>query len=253
MFAPLGLSYLLTLLASLAVSLTVTPVLASFLLPRAKFLGHAHDPFLLRWLKRLDERLLHVTLRHAWAVLAATAVLATLSVAAVALMGGEFMPPFNEGSLTIGATAPPATSLQESNRVGVLSEDMLRQVPEVTHTSRRTGRAELDEHAENVNFSEIDVGLVEHERPKPGAFYAYLRDPGAAPAGHRQGGAAARRSAGRCPHATLASARRGLQHRPADLAPAGSHHVRHPRPDRREDIWARPGCAAGQSCATFRH
>jgi CzcA family heavy metal efflux pump len=175
MFAPLGLSYLLTLLASLVVSLTVTPVLASFLLPRARFLEHAHDPFVLRWLKRLDERVLRVTLRHAGVVLAVTAILATLSVAAVAFMGGEFMPPFNEGTLTIGATAPPATSLEESNRVGRLSEDLLRQVPEVTHTSRRTGRAELDEHAENVNYSELDVGLVEHEQPKPGVFFAVLR------------------------------------------------------------------------------
>jgi len=175
MFAPLGLSYLLTLLASLVVSLTVTPVLASYVLPRAKFLEHAHDPALLRWLKRIDERVLHITLRHAWIVLAMTGVLASLSVLAVAFMGGEFMPPFNEGTLTIGATAPPATSLDESNRVGRLTEDLLRQVPEVTHTSRRTGRAELDEHAENVNYSEIDVGLVEHEQPKPGIFFAVLR------------------------------------------------------------------------------
>jgi CzcA family heavy metal efflux pump len=175
MFAPLGLSYLVTLLASLAVSLTVTPVLASYLLPKAGFLEHAHDPFLLRWLKRLDEHVLHFTLRHAGIVLAVTAVLATLSVATVAFMGGEFMPPFNEGSLTIGTTAPPATSLEESNRIGRLSEDMLRELPEVTHTSRRTGRAELDEHAENVNYSEIDVGLVEHEQPKPGILYAVLR------------------------------------------------------------------------------
>ncbi|HEY4309920.1 MAG TPA: efflux RND transporter permease subunit [Pirellulales bacterium] len=175
MFAPLGLSYLLTLLASLAVSLTVTPVLASYLLPKAKFLEHAHDPVLLRWLKRLDEKVLHITLRHAGIVLAVTGVLATLSVAAVAFMGGEFMPPFNEGSLTIGATTPPATSLDESNRMGRRTEDLLREVPEVTHTSRRTGRAELDEHAENVNYSEIDVGLIEHEQPKPGLFYAVLR------------------------------------------------------------------------------
>ena len=175
MFAPLGLSYLLTLLASLGVSLTVTPVLASYLLPKAKFLEHAHDPALLRWLKRIDERVLHITLRHAGIVLAITAVLATLSVSAVLFMGGEFMPPFNEGSLTIGATAPPATSLDESNRIGRLSEDQLREVPEVTHTSRRTGRAELDEHAENVNYSEIDVGLIDHEQPKPGLFFAAIR------------------------------------------------------------------------------
>ena len=184
MFAPLGLSYLVTLLASLVVSLTVTPVLASYLLPRATFLEHAHDPALLRWLKRIDERVLHFTLRHASAVLIVAAVLATLSVAAVAFMGGEFMPPFNEGSLTIGATAPPATSLEESNRIGRLTENLLRDVPEVTHTSRRTGRAELDEHAENVNYSEIDVGLVEHEMPKPGFMASVFR---AIPGAHTLG------------------------------------------------------------------
>jgi CzcA family heavy metal efflux pump len=175
MFAPLGLSYLVTLLASLGVSLTVTPVLASYLLPRAKFLEHAHDPFLLAWLKRIDERLLHLTLRHANIVLAFTAILAALAVAAVLFMGGEFMPPFNEGTLTIGTTGPPATSLEESNRIGRLTENLLREVPEVTHTSRRTGRAELDEHAENVNYSELDVGLVEHEKPKAGVLAAVLR------------------------------------------------------------------------------
>ena len=144
----------------------------------------------------MTSGLLHLTLRHASIVLAVTAVLATFSVVAVAFMGGEFMPPFNEGTLTIGATAPPATSLDESNRIGRLTEDMLREVPEVTHTSRRTGRAELDEHAENVNYSEIDVGLVEHEQPKPGIFFAFLRDSGSRRLGRQRARPPARRGAG---------------------------------------------------------
>ncbi|MBX9789057.1 MAG: efflux RND transporter permease subunit [Pirellulales bacterium] len=175
LFAPLGLSYVVTLLASLGVSLTITPVMASYLLPQAKFLEHAHDPFLLRWLKRLDARLLHFALGHAKAVLAVAVVLVAASIASLLWMGGEFLPPFNEGTLTIGAQAPPSTSLQESDRLGTLIETSLLAVPEVTHVSRRTGRAELDEHAENVNFSEIDVGLVESHRPRPGVFFAVVR------------------------------------------------------------------------------
>ncbi len=175
MFAPLGLSYVTTLLASLVVSLTVTPVLASYLLPRARFLREATDPFLLRWLKRLDGRLLKFTLRHSVAILTAVAVVVVLAVVSILWMGGEFLPDFNEGTLTISATAPPATNLAETNRIGKILEELLRQVPEVTHVARRTGRAELDEHAENVNFSEIDVGLVEPERPSPGIHRAVLR------------------------------------------------------------------------------
>lgn len=175
MFAPLGLSYLVTLLASLAVSLTVTPVLASFLLPNAKFLTNQRDPLLLRWLKRADARLLRVVLRHNTVVLAATALLVIVSLACIPFMGGEFLPEFNEGTLTIGATAPPGTSLEESNRLGRRIEELLLVIPEVTRVSRRTGRAELDEHAENVNVSEIDVDLLPPEKDKAGAGYAILR------------------------------------------------------------------------------
>lgn len=176
MFAPLGLSYLTTLLASLLVSLTVTPAMASYLLPQAKFLHAAEDPFLVRWLKRLDARLLHFTLRRANAVLAAVSVVVLASAASILWMGGEFMPDFNEGTLTIEATAPAATSLAESDRIGVRAEKLLLEIPEVTAVSRRTGRAELDEHAENVNHSEMDVSLVAPQRPKPGWLFAVIRN-----------------------------------------------------------------------------
>jgi CzcA family heavy metal efflux pump len=175
MFAPLGLAYLLTLVASLAVSLTVTPVLASYLLPRARFLERAGDPFLLRWLKSVDTRLLRSVLRHSTAVLVGVALLVGASVTSIFWMGGEFLPEFNEGTLTIGMIAPAGTSLEESDRLATRAERMLLDIPEVTHVSRRTGRAELDEHAENVNFSEIDVGLSPPERPRPGWYYGVLR------------------------------------------------------------------------------
>ncbi len=148
------------------VSLTVTPVLASYLLPRANFLKKKGDPLLLRWLKWADSYLLRFTLRHSTAVLVAVTVLVVGSVSCIAWMGGEFLPRFNEGSLTIAAMAPPGVSMEESNRIAGRIEQMLAELPEVTHISRRTGRAELDEHAENVNFSEIDVGLMQPERPR---------------------------------------------------------------------------------------
>ncbi len=175
LFAPLALSYLVTLLASLLVSLTVTPALASYVLPGGRFLERRGDPVLLRGLKWLDTRVLRVALRHTRAVLLAVLLLVVLAIASLAGMGGEFLPEFNEGTLTIAATGPPGTSLAESDRIGRRVEESLRSIPEVTGVSRRTGRAELDEHAENVNVSEIDVNLIEPERPRPGLPAAVLR------------------------------------------------------------------------------
>ena len=184
MFAPLGLAYLTTLLASLVVSLTVTPVMASYLLFKKDFTRKVSDPFVLRWLKWADTYLLRFTLRHSTAVLATVTVLVLLSVSSILWMGGEFLPRFNEGSLTIAAMAPPGVSMEESNRIALRIEKMLMEIPEVKHVSRRTGRAELDEHAENVNFSEIDVGLIQPNYPKPGFHFAVLR---AIPGLHRFG------------------------------------------------------------------
>ena len=175
MFAPLGLAYLLSLLASLVVSLTVTPVLSSYLLPKAKFLQRAGDPFLLRWLKRIDERVLRFALRNPWPILIGTLTLAFASKLVVAWMGSEFLPPFNEGTLTINVQTEPGTSLTESGRIATRAEALLLEVPEVLAVSRRTGRAELDEHAEGVNNSELDVRLQPYETPKPGWHYATLR------------------------------------------------------------------------------
>ncbi len=175
MFAPLGLAYLVTLLASLVVSLTVTPALSSYLLPGARFLHRPGDPLLLRSLKWADARVLRFTLRHPTAILVAVATLVVASVSSLAWMGGEFLPPFNEGTLTIAATCPPGTALAEADRIGRRVESLLRAIPEVTKVARRTGRAELDEHAENVNVSEIDVDLAEAERPRPGFVPAVLR------------------------------------------------------------------------------
>ncbi|MBY0524738.1 MAG: CusA/CzcA family heavy metal efflux RND transporter [Gemmataceae bacterium] len=184
MFAPLALAYVVSLLASLVISLTVTPVLASYLLPKARFMEHSGDPFLLRALKWLDTRVLKFTLRHPWPILTGTLVLALASKLAVLWMGAEFLPPFNEGTLTISVQTDPGTRLAESQRVAQRVEGALLEVPEVLSVSRRTGRAEQDEHAEGVNSSEIDVHVQEHERAKGGWYYALLR---AIPGLHRFG------------------------------------------------------------------
>jgi CzcA family heavy metal efflux pump len=175
MFAPLGIAYIVSLLSSLVVSLTITPVLGSLLLPGAKFLDEAGDPFLLRWLKWVFERVLRFTLRHAYAILGVVSVLVVLSVTSILWMGGEFLPPFNEGTLTISVQTEPGTSLAESNRVARRVEELILEVPEAISVSRRTGRAELDEHAEGVNSSEIDVRLIPHETPQDGIGYSILR------------------------------------------------------------------------------
>ena len=175
MFAPLGLAYVVALLGSLAVSLTVTPALASFMLPKARFMEKKGDPFLLRWLKKGDEKLVRWALRHPWPILIVVLGLAFGSKLMVMWMGSEFLPPFNEGTLTINVQTEPGTSLLESTRVAERAESLLLQVPEVLSVARRTGRAEMDEHAEGVNSSELDVRLTPHERPRPGVGYAVLR------------------------------------------------------------------------------
>ena len=175
MFAPLGFAYITSLMASLIVSLTVTPVLGSYLLPNARFLEEKGDPFLLRGMKWMFERILRVTLRHAYIVLGVVLVLVCLSVVCIVWMDREFLPPFNEGTLTINLRTEPGTSLDESNRVAKRAEELIFPVAEVISVARRTGRAELDEHAEGVNSSEIDVRLLPHERPLLGYGYAALR------------------------------------------------------------------------------
>ncbi|MBI4817436.1 MAG: efflux RND transporter permease subunit [Deltaproteobacteria bacterium] len=164
-FAPLGVAYILSILASLVVSLTVTPALCSYLLPTAKVTEHG-DGFLVRWLKKQDTRLLHSTLRHPNRVMWAAVAMVAVAAASVPFLGAEFMPPFNEGTATLNVLSAPGTSLSESNRIGTLAEQLIRQVPEVASTGRRTGRAELDEHAEGVHYSEIEVDFRPSQRSR---------------------------------------------------------------------------------------
>ncbi|AXA93260.1 efflux RND transporter permease subunit [Massilia sp. YMA4] len=165
LFAPLGIAYITSILASMLVSMTVTPVLSLYLLPRMKRLRHGDSP-LVRWLKRHDERLLHWSLPRAREVLAIAVVAVVAAAASVPFFPRAFLPPFNEGSLVMGMTFTPGTALAEANRMGALAETLVKQVPEVVKVGRRTGRAELDEHAEGVHSSEIDVDLKPSERTR---------------------------------------------------------------------------------------
>ena len=166
LLAPLGLAYITALVASLFVSLTVTPVLASYLLPKMKAMREEKDGFLVRFLKKYDEKLLHWSLRHPYKIMVGAALLFVLTMATLPFVGTSFLPDFNEGTLTINVQAQPGTSLAESNRIGQISEKLILEVPEVISTGRRTGRAELDEHAEGVHYTEIDVDLKESARTR---------------------------------------------------------------------------------------
>lgn len=166
LLAPLGLAYITALVASLVVSLTVTPVLASLLLPKMKAMAHEKDGFLVRFLKKWDEKFLHKTLRHPWIVIGSAITLFLIAISTLPFVGTAFLPEFNEGTLTVNVLAQPGTSLAESNRIGQIAEKQLLTIPEVKSTGRRTGRAELDEHAEGVHYSEIDVDLKKSERSR---------------------------------------------------------------------------------------
>lgn len=159
LLAPLGLSYIVSLMASLVVSLTVTPVLASYLLPQAPAIAEEKESLVVRFLKRHDERLLKWALAHTGTVIAVAALLFLATICTLPFVGTEFLPQFNEGTLTINLLTQPGTSLTESDRIGSVAEKLLLEIPEVVATGRRTGRAELDEHAEGVHYSEIDVDL----------------------------------------------------------------------------------------------
>jgi CzcA family heavy metal efflux pump len=165
LFAPLGIAYIVSILASMGVSMTLTPVLCYYLLPRMKRLAHG-DSRLVAWLKARDRRLLDWSLPRARGLLATGAVLATLAAASVAFLPRAFLPPFNEGSLVLSMLFNPGTALAESSRMAAVAETLIREVPEVAQVGRRTGRAELDEHAEGVHSTEIDVDLKRSTRDR---------------------------------------------------------------------------------------
>jgi CzcA family heavy metal efflux pump len=158
---PLGFAYVVSILASLLVAVTVTPVLCAYLLPNAKAVITEHESRVVTWLKAHYARLLETVLAHPKRVLAAAVVTLGLALGAVPFLGSAFLPEFNEGALTVSVVTVPGTSLAESNAIGQRVEQILLANPAVVNTDRRQGRAELDEHAQGVNAAEIDVTLKE--------------------------------------------------------------------------------------------
>jgi HME family heavy-metal exporter len=165
LFTPLGIAYIVSILASMLVSVTITPVMAYYLLPKMKQMGHGDSPLVVR-LKRWDAALLHWSFTRTRTLLIAALVAVLAAAATVPLFPRAFLPPFNEGTLTVNVVLNPGTSLAESNRIGALAEQMVARVPEVTQVGRRTGRAELDEHAEGVHYTEMDVDLKASDRSR---------------------------------------------------------------------------------------
>ena len=158
LFVPLGIAFIVSTLASLVVSVTVTPVLAYYLLPRMRSLNHG-DTKLLAWLKRGYRSSLQRVLNAPKPALVAAGLAVLLAAVAVPFFAKTFLPPFNEGTLLVGLRLNPGVTLAESSALAQQAERLVKQVPEVTHVGRRSGRAELDEHAEGVHVSELDVGL----------------------------------------------------------------------------------------------
>lgn len=166
LFVPLGIAYIISIIASLFVSLTVTPILCSYLLPQSKAVHEEKEGALVRGLKSAAMKVLDWTLPHPKIVLSGAAVILVLSLLLLPLMGRNFLPEFNEGTATIGVAGAPGISLPASDALGKKIEEAILSVPEVKSTVRRTGRAEMDEHAEGVHWHEIDVDFKPEGRKR---------------------------------------------------------------------------------------
>lgn len=173
---PLGFAYAVSLGASLLVALTVTPVLCSFLLPGSKTVRSGEEPQLTQRLKRLYAPVLAISLSR-WRELTVLALLGLAgAVWGLHEAGRSFLPAFNEGALTVSVSTLPGTSLEESDRLGNMAEEILLSHPEVRSTARRTGRADQDEHTQSVSSSEIEARLSSLDTEQRALFLARLRD-----------------------------------------------------------------------------
>lgn len=176
LLAPLGIAFIVSLFASLIVSITLTPVLGSYLLADEKMLQKQHkESWLVEHLQNIYTRLLEKIMRWKKTVIAVSSVLFIASLFVMTQLGRSFLPEFNEGSLVISVVSLPGISLDESNKLGTQVEKVLLTVPEIKITTRRTGRAELDEHAQGVNSSEVEAPFTLTDRSRE-EFMAEVRE-----------------------------------------------------------------------------
>ena len=167
MLIPLGIAFIVALFASTIVALTLTPVMSSYMLTTKKALKKSEkEPYVSRVLKKAYKRALSQALSHKKIVLGITGGLFIFSLIVMLNLGRSFLPPFNEGSLTINISTMPGISLEESDRMGLITEKILMDIPEIQTVARKTGRAELDEHALGVNVSEIEAPFVLNKRSR---------------------------------------------------------------------------------------
>lgn len=168
---PLGITYIISLFMSLIVAMTLTPLLCKDMLTNEKYLTkNDREGWVSRKLAGIYENSLGWVLRHKAAVMGATGALLAGAVIVFTQMGSSFLPDFNEGSMTISAVTQQGTSLEDNDRLGQLMETQLLSIPEVTSTSRRSGRGDLDEHSQATNSSELDVNFKLKDRPREEVF-----------------------------------------------------------------------------------
>ncbi len=167
MLIPLGIAFIVALFASTVVALTLTPVLCSYMLTTKKALKkNEKEPFVSRTLKVWYKKALEWALRHKKVVIGTSAALLIFTIIIMTGLGRSFLPPFNEGSLTINISTMPGISLEESDNMGRMAEKILLDIPEIQTVARKTGRAELDEHALGVNVSEMEAPFEQDERSR---------------------------------------------------------------------------------------
>ncbi|NBC66981.1 MAG: CusA/CzcA family heavy metal efflux RND transporter [Bacteroidetes bacterium] len=176
MLQPLGLAYIISIGASLIIAMTVTPALCYYVLPSQASKGKLEESWFTKKLKAGYEKVLDFTLRFKKIIIAATLILFIGTLIVIPFLGRSFLPEFNEGTLVISAVTIPGTSLTESNNIGRRIEEILLEHPGILSTSRRTGRAELDEHAQGVNASEIDAKFTVPEGPSKEVMLTELRE-----------------------------------------------------------------------------
>ena len=166
MLVPLGIAFIVALFASTVVALTLTPVLCSYLLGSNKTNKELKESFVARWMKGIYGKALTWVLAHKRVTLGSTIGLFVVALGVFFTLGRSFLPSFNEGSFTINISSLPGISLEESNKMGHRAEELLLTIPEIQTVARKTGRAELDEHALGVNVSEIEAPFELKDRPR---------------------------------------------------------------------------------------